>query len=209
MGQTPNPRPEPLPLPVLGGDTSLRADAVRNAERILAAAERLFAERGVENVSMDDVAAEAHVGKGTLFRRFGDRAGLALAVLSESERQFQEQVIRGAPPLGPGAPARERLVAFGTALVEFHERHGDLLRTAERGAWANSPVFTFRRTHMELLVREADPTTDAQYLADALLGLLTGNVFHYMRAEREMPLDRVIAGYAELVRRLLPERPPR
>lgn len=197
---------QPLSLPVLGGAGGLRADAARNAERILAAAERLFASRGVEHVSMDDIAAEARVGKGTLFRRFGDRAGLAHAVLSERERTFQEEVIRGEPPLGPGAPPGERLIAFGAALFQFLERHGDLIRAAESGSKAESPVYTFRRTHVQLLVREADPEADVEFLTDALLGLITGQVFLYMRAEREMSLERVIAGYTDVVRRLLPAR---
>src|SRR4051794_39789351 len=68
---------------------SERADAARNRERILEAAERLFAEQGVPNVSMDDIAACAKVGKGTLYRRFGDRGGLALALLDAREAEFQ------------------------------------------------------------------------------------------------------------------------
>ncbi|MGH2713612.1 MAG: TetR/AcrR family transcriptional regulator [Thermoleophilaceae bacterium] len=197
--------PTPLALPVLGTPGRLRSDAARNAERILAAAERLFRSRGVENVSMDDIAAEAGVGKGTLFRRFGDRASLARAVISERERRFQEELIRGEPPLGPGAPARERLIAFGAALLDLLEQHGDLIRASEHGPWASSPVYTFYRTHVELLVREADPRADAEFLTDALLGLMTGTVFLYMRAEREMPLERVVVGYTDMVRRLLPD----
>ena len=196
--------PEPIALPVLGSDLPLRADAARNAERILATAECLFRSRGVEHVSMDDIAAAAGVGKGTLFRRFGDRAGLARAVLSEDERRFQEELIRGAPPLGPGAPARERLIAFGAALLELLEQHGDLIRASEGQAATASAVYALYRTHVELLVREADPEVDAEYLADALLGLLTGRVYLYLRAEREMPLERVVAGYTDVVRRLLP-----
>src|SRR6476646_653324 len=94
-------------LPQLAPDSSERADAARNRERILCAARRLFDERGAGCVSMDDVAEAAGVGKGTLFRRCGSRASLAAAVLSERERSFQEAIIRGEPPLGPGAPARE------------------------------------------------------------------------------------------------------
>ena len=80
-------RREPIELPVLEALPAPRADAARNAARILDACERLFSERGVENVSMDEIAAEAGVGKGTLFRRFGDRAGLARAVIGERERR--------------------------------------------------------------------------------------------------------------------------
>jgi AcrR family transcriptional regulator len=99
----------PLELPVADGDHRERADAQRNRLKVLAAAERLFACHGVENVSMDAIAAEAGVGKGTLFRRFGDRAGLALALLHEQTAALQEQIIRGPAPLGPGAPPKERL----------------------------------------------------------------------------------------------------
>lgn len=60
-----------------------RADAQRNREAVLAAADTLFAaSSSPHSVSMDDIAAAAGVGKGTLFRRFGDRAGLIAAVIA-------------------------------------------------------------------------------------------------------------------------------
>src|SRR3954452_2623256 len=74
-----------LDLPVAGQQPRRRADAMRNHERVLCTAARLFAERGADRVSMDQIAGAAGVGKGTLFRAFGDRAGLAAAVLSEHE----------------------------------------------------------------------------------------------------------------------------
>ncbi|HEV7854381.1 MAG TPA: helix-turn-helix domain-containing protein, partial [Mycobacterium sp.] len=52
-----------------------RGDAARNRTLLLEAARRLIAERGADAVSMDDIAAAAGVGKGTVFRRFGSRAG--------------------------------------------------------------------------------------------------------------------------------------
>ena len=79
-----------------------RADAARNRARILEAAADLVAERGIDAVSMEDVARAACVGTGTLYRRFGDRAGLALALLDEQTRDFQNALISGPPPLGPG-----------------------------------------------------------------------------------------------------------
>ena len=66
-----------------------RADAARNRQRILDAAGELVAECGIEGVSMEDVAKAACVGTGTLYRRFGDRAGLAFALLDEQTRDFQ------------------------------------------------------------------------------------------------------------------------
>ncbi|MGH3367930.1 MAG: TetR/AcrR family transcriptional regulator, partial [Nocardioidaceae bacterium] len=108
-----------LPVLEVGGVVRERADAARNRLRILAAAERLFASRGVAGVTMDDVAAEAGVGKGTLYRRFGDKGGLAVALLDQRERELQQAMLSGAPPLGPGAPAKVRLAAFIRAYVDL------------------------------------------------------------------------------------------
>ena len=110
-----------------------RADAARNRELVLAAARRLFAERGAAAVTIEEVARAAGVAKGTVFHRFGDRAGLAVALLDEHERALQERILRGPPPLGPGAPPRERLLAFLAALTELTMEHRELLLEVERG----------------------------------------------------------------------------
>ena len=121
-------------LPVAGRPRPERADAARNRGRVLEAARQLFAERGVQAVTMSEVARAAGVAKGTVFHRFGDRAGLALALVDEAERALQEQVLRGPPPLGPGAPPRERLLAFLDALAELTVEHRDLLREVEQSS---------------------------------------------------------------------------
>lgn len=165
-------------------DRSERADAARNRARILEAAERLFAERGVGTVTMDEIAAEAGVGKGTLFRRFGDRAGLALALLEESERELQGQVLRGPPPLGPGAPPAERLMAFLDALLAILEAHTELVvcsETAAPGARYRSGLHAAWRTHVAVLLREARPGADADVLAEAVLAPLAGDLYAHLR----------------------------
>jgi AcrR family transcriptional regulator len=195
----------PQALPVVDGEPFERADAARNRRRILAAAARLFEERGVEQVSMEAIASEAGVGKGTLFRRFGDRSGLVHSLLDERERAFQEALIRGEPPLGPGAPPVDRLCAFGHALIAHLEQHGDMLLAAETGArWVrfNARVYALYRAHVEMLVREIDPALDEDYFAEALLAPLGADIFLYQRRAREMPVERIAAGYDHLVRRL-------
>ena len=147
-----------IELPVLGEESGERADAARNRARILCTAERLFAERGASCVSMDEIAEQAGVGKGTLFRRFGSRAALALAVLSDRESAFQEALIRGEPPLGPGASPAERLIAFGHGRIDLLAEHAEVLAAAEVGpARLYSPPYAFYRLHVTLLLREADP----------------------------------------------------
>jgi AcrR family transcriptional regulator len=60
----------------------LRADARRNRERILAAARKVFPERGMQ-AQMDDVAATAGVGVGTVYRHFPTKEALLTAIVSE------------------------------------------------------------------------------------------------------------------------------
>ena len=195
------------PLPLLDQPPRERSDAARNREALLAAAARLVDHCGVDAVTMDNVAAEAGVGKGTVFRRFGDRAGLMRSLLDEHETSFQEGVIRGDPPLGPGAPPVERLAAFGRARFELLERHGLMIAAAEASERGDVrfdfPVYVFYRSHIGMLVREADPSCDAEYLTEALLAPLAATQFVYQRRARGMPLERIAAGYEFLVRRLL------
>ena len=65
----------------------LRADAERNRERILAAAAEVFARRGLSG-TMDDVAAEAGVGVGTVYRRFPEKDDLIEALFEQKVGQF-------------------------------------------------------------------------------------------------------------------------
>jgi AcrR family transcriptional regulator len=193
-------------LPVLGAEPVERADARRNRLAVLCAAERLFGAHGVANVSMDAVAAAAGVGKGTLFRRFGDRAGLARALLDESERRLQDGFLHGPPPLGPGAPPRARLKAFAGARFDQLERHADLIAAAEAGgARFVAEPYCVHRLHDGVLVHEADPGADAEILADVLLAPLSAESFDHWRGLREMPRARMEAGYRTLVDRVLPE----
>src|SRR3712207_7058526 len=91
-------------LPVLDvGVVRERADAARNRLRVLAAAERLFAERGVGGVTMDDVAAAAGVGKGTLYRRVTPKGGPAGALRGGRGGGAQGPMFGGPPPPGPRA----------------------------------------------------------------------------------------------------------
>jgi AcrR family transcriptional regulator len=193
-------------LPVIGSEPHERSDAARNRRKVLEAASRLFECHGAANVSMEAVATEAGVGKGTLFRRFGDRASLARSVLEQHEIELQEGMIRGPAPLGPGAEPCERLYAFGRAYLEFLERHGDLILAAEFGSPGirlAGPVYAFYRTHVTMLLNDAGCGGNTGYLADVLLAPLSASSFRYHRSAREMSLDELGDAYADLCRRVL------
>ena len=188
-------------LPVLdpGQTPRERADAARNRRRILAAAAELVAERGIDRVSMDDVARAACVGTGTLYRRFGDRAGLALALLDDHTRAFQDALIAGPAPLGPGVPAAERLHAFGDGYLDLLERHADILAEAiptARGPQAPEQLYT---THLVILLREAAPDLDAEYTARAMLAMLHPAHHLYARRALAWPLARLRDGWHTFV----------
>src|ERR1700751_134236 len=121
-----------LPVSAPQAPPNERGDAARNRALLLEAARRLVAERGADAVTMDDVAAAAGVGKGTLFRRFGNRASLMMVLLDEDERASQQAFLSGPPPLGPDAPPMDRLVAFGRERIRFVHAHHALLSAANR-----------------------------------------------------------------------------
>jgi AcrR family transcriptional regulator len=87
----------------------MRADAARNRERILAAARKLMAERGA-NTEMVDIAREAGVGVGTLYRRFPDKEALITELVREKfiglRDLMQAQIARR------DVSARERLDSY-------------------------------------------------------------------------------------------------
>ncbi len=180
-----------------------RSDAARNRERILDAAGRLFAERGIAAVSMDAVAEAAGVGKGTLFRRFGDKAGLAVGLLDERERLLQQRILTGRAPLGPGGQPRDRLRAFVRAYAEFLFANLELVRvseTASPGARYRIGAYRFWHRHVAILLSQADPGIDADVTAHLLLAPLAAE--HMAALLETASQGRIHATLQQLVERL-------
>jgi AcrR family transcriptional regulator len=180
-----------------------RADAARNREAILRAAERLLAEHGPAYVSLDRVAAAAGVGKGTVFRRFGDRTGLMRAVLEERAESLHQAVQGGPPPLGPGAPPRDRLEAFLDAVVALAARNIGVLTAQEHqatqeqhrsGGNREHPVYRFWHGHIAGLVAAARPDLDADALGHVLLGALHTDLLRAGEADRLSASLRALVG---------------
>jgi AcrR family transcriptional regulator len=187
-----------------GGAPKERADAVRNRRKVLAAAAELFAARGVAGVSMDDVAAAAGVGKGTLYRRFGDKSGLAAALLDERETRLQQQLLSGPPPLGPGAPAVERLAAFTAAYLAYVDAHLDVValsQTASPGARLRTGSHRLWRLHCRILFAEAG-APDPDLRADVLLAALTAEQVRHWRHDENHELADLTNAMTRLVRSL-------
>jgi AcrR family transcriptional regulator len=163
-----------------------RRDAERNRDHVLKVARRLLQDRGLAAMTMDQLAAEAGVGKGTLYRGFRSRAGLAEALLDEAERQLQERILTGPPPLGWGAPPDERLRAFFLAYVQLLAANVDLLVETERGAPGarfHTGAYAFWHAHITALLR-TEHQNEPEVRAHALLALLSADLYRHLREAR-------------------------
>ncbi|BCB75782.1 TetR/AcrR family transcriptional regulator [Phytohabitans flavus] len=193
-----------------GAPQTERADAARNRQHLIATAREMLAEVGAERITMDALAERSGLGKGTVFRRFGTRAGIFAALLDDGERAFQELVLAGPPPLGPGAPPFDRLVAYGQARIRFLMEHQEIARAALDGrqpipAGAQTPL---SQTHIRMLLGQIDlGPTNLDLLAVQLTGALDGPLLLYMQPTAEAPLSQRVElllseSWHDLVRRV-------
>ena len=170
---------------------ALRADASRNRKALLKAAGTLFdSATDPASVTMEDVALAAGVGKGTLFRRYGSRAGLLHAVAESKMTDLMEAVLSGPPPLGPKTPPRKRLSAVLTAIVMFKASNLGISRAleADRGGLTPTPFLDsqpYQRAHALLIeIISQLGKNDPSFYAHALLGFTRADfVEHMMRKE--------------------------
>jgi len=188
-----------------GEPPHLRADAARNRARLLEAASCLVARDGVAHLTMEAVATAAQVGKGTVFRRFGDRIGLLQALLEHREEQLQHAFMAGPPPLGPDASALERLRAFGPAVIRHEHLYGDLYLACRMDPVRTYtvPAHRLRLAHVALLLRLAGTDGDIELLAQTLLGFLDPGLMDHLLGQRCMPVERLEAGWRDLVDRMV------
>ena len=184
-----------------------RADAARNRRRLLAVAREMLAAEGADKLTMDALADRAGLGKGTVFRRFGTRAGIFQALLDDDERDFQRQVLSGPPPLGPGAQPLDRLTAYGQARIGFLIGHREVARAAF-DARERTPM---SQEHIRFLLGQLRlGPADLDVLATQLTAALDGPLLLYLSsaALSQTPVrvaDRLGRGWSDLVRRVTRE----
>jgi AcrR family transcriptional regulator len=190
-------------LPLLGEPAPERRDAARNRQALLVAAKALIDHCGIEGVTMDAVAARAGVGKGTVFRRFGSREGLMAALLNFSETEWQASIISGPPPLGPGAPPMERLLAFGRSRLEVTLRFADLIRAAGREGQRSYAAYSFVAMHVRYLMGELGVRGDIALLSTALLAPLEVPILDQQVLIEGISFDRIYDGWVDLAHRII------
>jgi polyketide synthase 12 len=194
---------------VWGAPPAERADAARNRLHLLTTARQMLAEQDPDRLTMDGLAERAGLGKGTVFRRFGTRAGIFRALLDDDEKTFQQQVLSGSPPLGPGADPRDRLIAYGRARAGFMVSHRDIARAALD---CSQPIPVGRQAPMSqihirvLLAQLRLGPVDLDMLATQLAAALDGPVLLYLTsgelADAAEVEHRIAQAWQDLVERV-------
>jgi AcrR family transcriptional regulator len=195
------------PALTLGPRRPERSDAARNRQVLLATAREMLAELGADKITMDALAERAGVGKGTVFRRFGTRAGIFQALLDDDEHDFQERVLSGPPPLGPGAAPLDRLIAYGQARISFLTGRREIARNALDGSQPvpAGPQTPMSRVHIRYLLLETRlGAVDVDVLALQLTAALDGPLLLYLSGTQDAPdiSERLARGWEDLVQRV-------
>jgi hypothetical protein len=115
-------------------------------------------------------------------------------------------VLSGPPPLGPGAPPFDRLLAFGRSRLEITLRHVDLIRHAGRAGTRSYAAYSFAAMHARYLLGELRVGGDLPLLATALMAPLEAPILDQQVRIEGLDVDRVYAGWVDLARRIVGDR---
>jgi AcrR family transcriptional regulator len=182
---------------------SERKDAAENRQRILDAALRLFEQYGVEPVSMNQIAAEAQIGAGTLYRRYRNKNELCMDLIRDPVDQLFIDIKaylneNAAQP--PGGRLRGLLAMF----LEFKEVHAGLIAGVESssaalGAHAKTNTSLYEEFH-KLLVDIFEEMTaaagqngpDSIFRADMLMIALSSDSYLFQRNVRGNSQEHIL-----------------
>ncbi|MCZ4514125.1 TetR/AcrR family transcriptional regulator [Streptomyces sp. ActVer] len=184
-----------------------RKDAARNRAAVLAAADTLFTEcESPEDVTMADIATAAGVGKGTLFRAFGDRTGLIRALYATRLEPVRSAVEEGPPPLGPDTPPLQRVPALLDALLCFKldNRH---LALALEATGSDSPYQAEHYERWHSLLRSAleqiPGLTNSDFTAHALLATVRADLVEHLAGQKGVSRDDMRKQLASFITEVL------
>lgn len=196
--------------PEVSGRVRERRDAAVHREQILAAAARLFAQRGVNAVTMDEIARAAGVGKGTLYRRYAHKGFLCLAMMEACWRKFQQQTVDELACSADVLSSLERLDVFLRRLVDWIEDYIDWLGVIadaareQPGGVCRGVLFQWPHRVVVDLLDQANSQGEAAvqdpiYTADVLLAALAVDLYAYQRRVRGYTPEQIHRGLSRIV----------
>ncbi|EGW40558.1 TetR/AcrR family transcriptional regulator [Desulfosporosinus sp. OT] len=186
---------------------SERRDAAENRQRILNAALKLFEQYGVEQVSMNQIANEAQVGSGTLYRRYRNKGELCLDLIKDNVDLLFSDIETYLVQNQSDSPS-QRLKGILSLFIRLREKKAQLLTGVEGSSSTNpprsiieSPVFNELHQLLVKLFDEMNATEqihfNSVFRADMLLTALSRASYSFQRDERgyspEMILEQLCA----------------
>lgn len=180
-------------------ERGLRKDAEERRQVILAKAARLFAEHGVQNVSMRQIAREAGVGQGTLYRSYTNKGELCWDLIGESCVQNYARMNDYLDEHKMRHSLKERLETVLLYHLESLETHSSVLAAIQAsGGGEDQGGLPFYSEHYEAIYevlvrllkeRQASHTSrlpDPIFHADAIMATLRPDVYIFLREHRQL-----------------------
>jgi AcrR family transcriptional regulator len=174
---------------------------VERREQLVTVARSLFAEKGFEGTSVEEIAARAQVSKPVVYEHFGGKEGIYAVVVDR-----EVATLLGALTGSLRSPGHPRTIVERTALafLDYIETSEDGFRVLVRDspvAEATGPFHSMlgdTATHVEALLaeqfahRDLDPTT-AQLYAQMLVGMIAFTGQWWLEARE--PDKRIVAAH--------------
>ena len=181
-----------------------RSDAVKNRALLLETAQRLFAEKGVDKVSVSAIVEASGLGKATFYRAFPEgKTELCHVLLDEDQRDLQDRALlyfrNQRDPL-------VNLRWFLAEVVDFVERNSALLCVGAVDAGLKSlehPAHLWWRHTIRAFLQQINPHIDVDYAADVLYVMLDVHVAYFQRVTLGYDTPRIIDGITSTLSQLI------
>lgn len=175
-----------------------------NRERILTAARQLFTAQGVAATSMNQIAQEAQVGAGTLYRHFAHKSKLCEALMWDDFAVFQARA--DAVINGPDAPtaALTRLHNLLIELIDLTLAHIPMLTAMQENGAGHQhtyqgPIYSWAHRQLASLLTAAAArgevsNLDVEFTADAILASIAPPLLAFQQQQRGFNSARITDG---------------
>ncbi len=179
-------------------------------QRILEAAEALFAENGLEAVSMYSIAKRAGIGQGSLYRRFTDKGEICSALLSTSSERFLSRLEQELQATAGSSAPLEDLQSSIEQVVDFIDQHAELLQMIKSEFTGKKqltqfehPIFRRLNAVMTQRIRRAADdglliAVDPQFAATALIAVLSPDLYLYQQKLHSSTKEEISKGVLAL-----------
>ncbi|MEX1028819.1 MAG: TetR/AcrR family transcriptional regulator [Paenibacillaceae bacterium] len=178
-----------------------RRDYQENRRIILQSALELFDVHGIDNVSMRQIAQSAGIGQGTLYRRYAHKGELCLDIMKERMHRIGEE-IQSYLYESRDQTIHHKLDKIVEIMLDFVEKQSQNLSAIKApGCEQNSIIYStpiYKSIHAiicellkEALREQGRSTPDPIYTADAILAMLSPQLYVYQRIDRGYSINEI------------------